>query len=172
MVRNHHLFSSVRPAPTRTLARDNNGASLIEFALVLPVLLLFLLGTIEYCLVFYIRGSIESVTHDTARKAITGSSYGGSGTREEELDSMLQESLANIHGTNGTFNVTTEVYANLSNLGTPLLGASKYGGSNHIVRYVVEYEHNFITPLAHFLAEDQGDKLVLTSTVFVKNEDF
>ncbi|GEM_PF-3753526 len=172
MVRNILTLLSIRPAPARALMRDNKGASLIEFALVLPVLLLFLLGTIEYCMVFYIRGSIESVTHDTARKAITGSNYGGSGTREEELDHMLQESLSNISGANGTFNITTEVYVNLTKLGTPMLGASKYGGSNHIVRYVVEYEHNFITPLAHFLAEDQGNRLVLTSTVFVKNEDF
>lgn len=52
----------------RRIAKDCEGASAVEFALVVPVLAALLLGGIEFGLVIYSQNAMQSVTRDVARK--------------------------------------------------------------------------------------------------------
>lgn len=51
----------------RTLARDRKGATVIEFALVAPVMCLFLVGGFDIAHTLYMRAAIEGVVQKTGR---------------------------------------------------------------------------------------------------------
>jgi Flp pilus assembly protein TadG len=49
---------------------DHNGAALVEFAIVLPVLLLLILGMVEFSLLFYDKAVITNASREGARAGI------------------------------------------------------------------------------------------------------
>jgi Flp pilus assembly protein TadG len=57
-------------AANGNLARDQRGDSLVEFAMTLPVLLLFLLGLTEMCLAYYTYEWISEAAREGTRYAI------------------------------------------------------------------------------------------------------
>lgn len=56
----------------RRLARDQTGASAIEFAIVAPVLMLFLLGMVAFGLYIGAAHSVAQLAADAARASIAG----------------------------------------------------------------------------------------------------
>ncbi|HXV21365.1 MAG TPA: TadE/TadG family type IV pilus assembly protein [Desulfuromonadales bacterium] len=50
--------------------REENGAALVEFALILPVLLLILLGIIEFGIILYDKAIITNASREMAREGI------------------------------------------------------------------------------------------------------
>jgi Flp pilus assembly protein TadG len=50
--------------------KDQNGAALVEFAIVLPVLLLLICGMIEFSLLFYDKAVITNASREGARAGI------------------------------------------------------------------------------------------------------
>lgn len=56
----------------RRWIRDNQGQALVEFALVLPLLLLFLYAVIQFGLIFYAFITIEEATREGVRLASLG----------------------------------------------------------------------------------------------------
>jgi Flp pilus assembly protein TadG len=49
-----------------------NGAATVEFAIILPMLVLLILGTIEFGLMFYNKQILTNASREAARAAITG----------------------------------------------------------------------------------------------------
>ncbi len=52
---------------------DERGASAVEFAIVVPVFLLFLIGIIQYGTIFLVRNQMTQAASDAARVAVTAS---------------------------------------------------------------------------------------------------
>lgn len=50
------------------LARDISGSTALEFALVMPVLLLLLIGGIEFGMLMYTKNSMQNAVRDAARQ--------------------------------------------------------------------------------------------------------
>ena len=55
---------------TRTIIKDQNGASAVEFALIMPLLFLLLFGIIEFGLLFYNKHIITNAAREGARYGI------------------------------------------------------------------------------------------------------
>jgi Flp pilus assembly protein TadG len=53
----------------RSLGRDQRGTTAVEFAIIAPVLILLLIGTIAVCLALYLVGSLHFAVEDGARCA-------------------------------------------------------------------------------------------------------
>lgn len=64
--------AEIRAAPARRFVRDGSGASAIEFALVAPVLLLFLVGVLVYGLYYGAASSVQQLAADAARASVAG----------------------------------------------------------------------------------------------------
>jgi Flp pilus assembly protein TadG len=64
-------FVLARIGPARRRNRRSSGQSLVEFAIVLPVLLLLVAGAVQYALIVNARHSLIEVARDTARWAAT-----------------------------------------------------------------------------------------------------
>lgn len=69
--------SGLLPAAARRLVRDDRGASLIEFTLLVPFLSLLLIGIADYSRGFADRFALESAAHRTLERAGVGSSQSG-----------------------------------------------------------------------------------------------
>lgn len=63
--------------------RNEKGAALVEFALILPVLLLFILGIIEFGIILYDKAVVTNASRETAREriAFTTETAGAADTR-------------------------------------------------------------------------------------------
>jgi Flp pilus assembly protein TadG len=53
----------------KSLGRDQRGTTAVEFAIIAPVLILLLIGTIAVCLALYLVGSLHFAVEDGARFA-------------------------------------------------------------------------------------------------------
>jgi hypothetical protein len=71
-------FATFDPPPMRTAPRSSktdyrprrSGAALVEFAVILPVLVLILMGTIETCTMIFLKQSLHIAAYEGARVAI------------------------------------------------------------------------------------------------------
>ena len=54
------------------MRRKDQGAAAVEFALILPVLVLLLFGTIQYGYFFFQSTAVEAATRDASRRASIG----------------------------------------------------------------------------------------------------
>jgi Flp pilus assembly protein TadG len=57
---------------TRSRRRDDSGAVAVEFAMLVPLLLLLVLGTIQYGTYFYSSQAGSDIARDAARRAAVG----------------------------------------------------------------------------------------------------
>src|SRR5437763_1798468 len=76
------------------LAADRRGAALLQFALVVPVLMLFIIGTIEIAIVLLVSGSIEASALAASRFGTTGAT----GSQATRLDTIKQMIADNTYG--------------------------------------------------------------------------
>ena len=65
---------TLTPAADRRLSHDAKGAALIEFAIVLPVLILLMFGMLAYAQYFLLAHSTQQLANDAARATIAGMS--------------------------------------------------------------------------------------------------
>jgi len=63
------------PIPCLHRIRNSKGQALVEFALLLPVLLLLILGIIEFGRAFYMKNTLTNAVRHSARKAAVSPSW-------------------------------------------------------------------------------------------------
>ena len=68
--------------------KKDNGQSFVEFALVLPILILLVLGIIQFGIVFYGQVTITSAAREGARMSSIGKSYEVIETKISEIVSI------------------------------------------------------------------------------------
>ena len=155
---------------TRKLMQRNEGASIVEFAIILPVFLLLILGIIEFSLVMFISSVIEGATNNVARLNKTGFERS---TNPDET-ARKNEDLARIRDLilSRGYNIIRP--ENLDVIIVPSGGsdANTLGGSGEMVTYQTTYRWNIITPFfAEMIGDGTGD-MTMTTQVVVINEPY
>ena len=93
---------------------SQSGASAVEFALLLPVLLLFLFGIIEFSVLFYNKAMITNASREGARAGINYDWAGSEGwTDSSKVEAVVDDYLGDMlisFGDNET--ITTRVSDN------------------------------------------------------------
>jgi len=72
----------------RALRRDTKGQALLEFALLLPVLLMLILGIVEFGRVWNINQMLSDITREGARRAVVFDTP--QSTQQQVHDVMMQ----------------------------------------------------------------------------------
>jgi Flp pilus assembly pilin Flp len=177
------------------LAGDRTGSAIIEFALIAPVLLILMIGTIEVALVVFVGSSIESAVLQASRFGITNAEI--EGTRADHVRDLVRERTFGFVDMDEA-EIETLVYSDFSSVGKPEpftdtnhngvynageaftdvngnarwdadMGAAGLGGAGDIVLYRVSYEWGILTPLVRSL---MGQSIRQVASVAVRNEDF
>jgi Flp pilus assembly protein TadG len=100
------------------LCSDKEGITIVEFALVSPVLMLFVCGTMELSYDLYQRSVIQGVVQRAARKASIGNIQSG------EIDAYIRGQVKPAlpkasRELPNTINIVKKSYFNFSNVGKP-----------------------------------------------------
>lgn len=130
--------------------KNENGQSMVEFALVLPLLLLILCGIIDFGWIFYNQLSLENCVRDTAR-------YGAVNAGNSECSTLVLEKANNIAVSSIKENMSVQV--TFSNPYEPCEG--------DITVYITS-EINILTPVVGVFFNNQ--KVNLSSSVTMKAE--
>jgi len=97
----------IRPAARRTLASDTRGVTIVEFAIVAPVLGLILLGAFDVAHTLYMRAALQGVVQKAARDLTleSGLVTANQNTLDDKVKAQVK-ALAN----NGTVSITRQYY--------------------------------------------------------------
>lgn len=105
--------------------KNNRGAALVEFAIVLPLLLLLLVGIIEFGLLFYNKQVLTNASREGARAGIARV-----GNISDIVDDYCRDRLISFSSPN---DVTTSV-------------AGEGGALNDDLMVTVNYDYDFMLP--------------------------
>jgi Flp pilus assembly protein TadG len=179
----------------RILKQSKDGTTAIEFAMLSPVMILFMMGIIEFSLIMFTQAVMESATGSTARTGQTGFTESTGLSREEQLIQSVTERTAGLlepesitvtlttypsfdnvdepepfidANGNGMYN-TGETYTDINGNGQwdQDMGAAGAGEANDIVVYTVSYPWEIMTPIIGGII---GNIFEIRARTVVKNE--
>ncbi|MFO1143313.1 MAG: TadE family protein [Amaricoccus sp.] len=177
------------------LLRDGHGATAVEFAVILPLLLMFICGGIETAINLFIGSSIESAVMEASRYGITGSEAGVS--RADKVLAIVKDKTYGLLDMNKV-RMDTLVYSSFADIGKPEpftdqngnkaynsgepwtdvngngkwdadMGKAGLGGPSDVVVYRLSYDWGIVTPMVQ---EVLGNSVTHTSSIAVRNEPF
>lgn len=172
----------------KNIIKNQDGATIIEFAFLAPILFLLLMGIVELGLFFFASNVIENATAAASRFSITNSTYQDKGlcpgvkNRNEFircavdfyssglLDTKKLRIQTSVIRNGGFESVNPDNYGFEEDESKPIKDPTDYGGPNESVVYRVSYRWEFFTPMVgKFFNNGIYD---IQSTILVKNENF
>ncbi|WP_343061331.1 TadE family protein [Novosphingobium flavum] len=177
-----------------TLAADRAGAALVEFAIIMPVLLMLLLGTIEFGLNVYMRSVLEGAMQQAGRNSSLQTAQSGQTT----IDAFVSSRVHAILPSAGV-SFTRENYQNFSAVGKPEDftdsngngqhdanecfqdangdgvwnadgGRGGLGGANDVVEYTATVTYPSLIPAATYLK--LSPTTTIKATTILRNQPF
>lgn len=92
-------FASLFSIPRARTARSRNGAAVVEFAIIVPVFMLLVLGTIETCNMIFLQQSLKIAAYEAARVTLIPSAVAA------DVNTAANDILTSRRVSNGTINV-------------------------------------------------------------------
>ena len=177
----------------RALRRNASGATIVEFALVVPILSLLLLGTLDLGYRSYVTSIIQGALHEAARMGTVG------GISTSTIQAHVQSRLRDF-SRNATITTTTRSYADFSGVRVPETitqdtvplgqyntgdcfqdangngtydldrGRSGMGGAEDIVYFEVTMTYPHIVPLGSFMG--WNNNVTITQNTVLRNQPY
>lgn len=144
---------------TRKLRRDSSGQSIVEFALVLPLLLLMFFGIFEFGRFYFTKLTLQHAVREATRFAVTGNVL----TDPETGDPIDRAS-----------SIVRVILYNTKDLDVALDGITispaDGGEPGDIVRVVVDFRYDLTLPLLRGIVPD--GHVDLSFSTAMRNEAF
>lgn len=182
----------------RRLASCRDGATLVEFAFALPLVLMIFLGMFEVAMVMFVSTSVEGGLREAARYGITGQGSDAA-AREAAILGIIEDHTFGFIDLDEA-EVTFMVYDSFSNVGQPEpwddddgdgvwdadesytdvngngqwdedQGTAGLGDAGAVVRYTIAYDWILLTPYLAALLGDEG-VFHMSASITVRNEPF
>ncbi len=102
--------------PDRSLAGDTRGATLVEFAMLIPVMGLLLIGTLDIGHGLYLRSVLQGELQRSAR--VSGLETGSYAANQTAIDTRIRNQMKRL-GKSSTVTITREAYRSFSKAATP-----------------------------------------------------
>jgi Flp pilus assembly protein TadG len=109
------VIARLASRPSSRLARDESGVTVIEFAIVAPVMLLMLMGFFDLAHTEYARSVLQGAMQMAARNSTLESGL----TSQAAIDSYVTNQVKSVVGTGATFTSTRLSYSDFSSVGKP-----------------------------------------------------
>jgi Flp pilus assembly pilin Flp len=178
----------------RRLGRSADGATIIEFAIVLPVLSMLLMGTFDLGYRSYVGSIVQGSLHEASRMATVGNV--STSTIETHVRNRLQEfsddatisvttrSYSDFNGVQvpetittdvaplGTYNAATDCFRDTNENGQFDLDRGKggMGGSEDVVYFEVSMRYPRLFPVGSLLG--WSDDVTITQNTLLRNQPF
>lgn len=175
------------------IGRDERGVTLVEFAAILPVLCMLLLGIFELGYRSYAASVLQGALHEAARMATVG------GVTQAQIDARVHTRLRSF-SRNATITIDTQSYQDFASVRQPERitqdtaplaqynvgdcyddtnangrwdadrGTSGTGNSEDIVRYEVTLAYRRVFPIGGFLG--WGETETIRSNTVLRNQPY
>ena len=132
-------------------ARDQRGAIAVEFALIVPILLMLVLGIIEFGFGYHAWDATQNAAREGAR---LGAVIGGEPNKEDQIRTRVEETMNFLDSSNWTITIQCRP------AGGGALGTCAWNEGD-IVNVRVDYTYDYITPLPNFVGA--GGQMSMTS---------
>lgn len=182
-----------------SLTRCTRGATIVEFAIVAPVLFLLIMGILEFGLIFFTTTVLEGATNVGARIGKTG--YTAAGSREDYIRSEIVR-LSGGYLDPDLIDIRILSYDAFDNVSQPEpcltdkcrdsdgapgvdyvdvngnsswdsdMGVAGAGAAGAVVLYRVTYPWKLVTPLFSTMIGDHRGNFDITAIATVRNEPF
>lgn len=182
----------------RRFWRANEGVSAIEFAIVVPVLLLLIFGIVEFATIMLVANIMENATSISSRLGKTG--YTASG--QSRSDTIRASVIARAGGLvdSNKLTITSKFYKQFDQInnaepwndanGNGLaevgeytdingngqydsdMGLAGFGNAEDIVVYTVNYPWSIMTPIMREIIGNGNGEFPITARAVVKNEPY
>ena len=173
--------------------RDARAATIVEFALILPVLCMLLMGTLDLGYRSYVNSVVQGALHDAARMATVGN------VSTAQIQTYVQNKLQ-AFSRNATITTTVSSYSDYSGVGTPERitsdtapigvynpgdcfedangngsydtdrGRSGTGGSEDVVNFQVTMTYPHILPVGRLFG--WGNTVTTTQSTVLRNQPY
>lgn len=157
-------------------ARAQDGATAVEFALLLAPFLVLLFGLIELALIFFASMVLENAVIDSGREIRTGQvQTSGSNSASAFKDKVCARMSWLQSGCAGRLRVdvrTVSTFTSTSNLTTPNTPCWDPGGPSSLVIVRAYYDWPLITPLMASVLQKSNGKANLGFTTAFANEPY
>jgi Flp pilus assembly pilin Flp len=179
--------------------RDLRGVTMVEFAIMAPVMLLTMTGIMEVSMILAVSSLLEGGLRDAARYGITGYVPAGT-TRADQIKAIIANATIGLVDMSKA-EITTLVYPSFGDIGQPEpwddqnsngvydigepytdinsngqwdpdMGAAGLGGPGEIVLYKIKYDLALMTPLIAPIMGGADGKITLTASIAVRNEPY
>jgi hypothetical protein len=181
------------------MLRREDGATLVEFAISIPILAVAVMGIMELSMVLFVGSMMEGGVRDAARFGITGNAPDGL-TREQRIIQIVSDRTLGLLELSED-DITTLVYPSFDSVGKPEpftdnmpengvydegeefldvngnsiwdvdMGAAGLGGPGEIVLYQIDAEWPLMTGLLSTVIGEDG-VVPLKASIVVRNEPF
>lgn len=147
---------------------NQGGATVVEFAVILPLLLLLLMAIFEFGLLFWVNMTMQHAVREGARYAITGRDDLDPDTDEDGVKLRPAAVLEKIRSsTQGLYDSVVSGYSITNPEGDELVG---FGGPGQIVVIHLQCSWSLLTPLVRPFFEDGTYTFTVSSAM--RNENF
>ncbi len=180
--------------PIRSLRRDERGAYMIEFAMIMPTFLLFVMGTFDIGMQMYAKAVLAGAVEQAARL----NTLETNNSNQTAIDQVVRDQVGRV-ARYGTLSFSRQNYQDFSSIGQPEKftdsnsngvrnpgecftdsngngvwdadsGGSGQGGASDVVVYRANLTFDRLFPLWKMLGEPQR-KTITISTV-LRNQPF
>jgi len=182
-----------RLAPLTALRRDAKGATVVEFALIVPVIAVLLLGTLDLGYRSYVNSVMQGALHEAARMGTVG------GIPTSTIETRVRDRLR-AFSRNATINVTTRSYTDFTGVKMPETitqdtaptgsynagdcfqdyngngvydldrGRTGMGGAEDVVHFEVTMAYPHIVPVGRLLG--WTDNVSVTQNTVLRNQPY
>jgi Flp pilus assembly protein TadG len=119
--------------------RDSRGATLVEAAIITPLLLLLTFSIVDFASLFYVYLALENGVSQATRYAVTGAIEAGM-TREQSIKAAMRNATPTLTLGDGVFS-----FSHLPPGATTW--SSGTGAENDIGKVTINYQWTLMTPL-------------------------
>jgi Flp pilus assembly protein TadG len=119
--------------------RDAQGNSIVEAAMITPLLLLLTFAIAEFSLLFYVYLALENGVSQATRYGVTGNQIVNV-SREDSIKTAMRQATPTLTLSDSAF-----TFSHLPQGGSNWLSGA--GGPNEIEKVTVDYTWNILTPL-------------------------
>ncbi len=164
------MHPSHKPSLMRRFRRQEHGSSMVEFAIILPILVSIIFGTLHMGLMMVALNAIDAAAREASRFGITGTVLSGL-SRSASIVQVIQTAVHDYSGgilSPAKIIITEESFPNIAALeATPIGTLNSFGTGGEVVRYTIQYNWDTVFPIF-----GSSSIIPLKAEAVVVNENF